>query len=185
MTTRLFYVLALLPLLFISEGCAVRTTRGNLTFPFRERDMPRITSFQILCEEGSVCDEKYIQLNLQNLERHFRIVCGMLSPKSPYFLKIHVVPLERMRQIRNEDPSLDEASRMHIPQGIIMRNELYTRGFVPEKNDPALNLALETCIREVYRLTNDAPISHEEFVRIKEEVVARGKNTIDASFLKQ
>lgn len=185
MSIKGFYALALLPLLCISEGCATRNVRENLMFPFRERDIPRVTSFQVVCEGGK-CDEKYIARNVRNLERHFQIVYAVLDAAShkrpPFFLKIHVVPLHKMRQLLNEDPSRDNAPSILMPQGIIARSELYVQDFAPKKNDPALNLALEAYIRGVHLLADNAPLAQEEFARIKREVVVRGRYTVDASF---
>lgn len=182
--TRVLLLLSLMPLLFVSGGCAVKS-RQRLSFPHRERDMSRITTFQILCE-GGACDNKYIQTNLLNLEQHFRLADEEVrrevrnsSLSLRFFLKIHVVAADALRVLLRQELS----RALHV--GWLIDKELYVDNFLPAKNDPALNLALQTYIRETYWLVHRRRISPEEMKRITDIVATNGRATIDATFLQK
>lgn len=180
-----FFLLALLPLLFNSEGSAGEMRKGFVSFPHRESDISRITSFEVLCKGGR-CDEKYIQQNLRNIERHLRIASDLLRPKgytglpAPK-LTVRVVPISRIRMFLR-------APKEAIPQGIVLEGEpytLYVYQFAPVKGDEALNLILQHYVRVIYAgLHGGTVIPPDEFTHTMGEIIYRGKNTIDVSFLK-
>ena len=61
---------------------------------------------------------------------------------------------------------------------------LYMGDFRPKKFDPAINVVVERYIRNAYQLAHSTPISPEDLITMKGEMVEMGKYSIDASFLK-